>query len=84
MYAQKRPALRLKSTQYRMIGGVLFWQNYDKVLIRCLEKNYVDHILTKLRDGPTSGHFNGETTTHKALRAGYYFPTLFIDAHAHA
>ena len=29
------------------------------------------------------GHFSGDTTAHKILRAGYYWPTLFKDAHAH-
>ena len=33
--------------------------------------------------GP-GGHFNGEMTTHKLLRVGYYCPTLFKDAHAYA
>ena len=67
-----------------MIDGVLFWHNYDKVLLRCLEKDDVEHILTELHDGLASGHFSGEITEHKFLRAGYYCPTLFRDAHAHA
>ena len=82
--ARKKRALRLKSAQYQLIDGVLFRQNYDQVLLRCLEKDDVEHILTELHDGPAGGHFSGETTTHKVLRAGYYWPTLFKDAHAHA
>lgn len=30
-----------------------------------------------------SGHPLGNATTHKILRAGYYWPTLFKDAHTH-
>ena len=30
------------------------------------------------------GHFSGDTTTHKILRSGYYWPTLFKYAHAYA
>ena len=67
-----------------MIDGVLFRQKCDKALIRCLEKNDFGHILTELHDGPIGGHFSGETTAHKVLREGYYWPTLFKDAHAHA
>ena len=48
-----------------------------------MEKDDVEHILTELHDGLTSGHFNGEATAHKVLRAGYYWPTLFKYAHAH-
>ena len=82
--ARKKRALRLKSAQYHLIDGVLFRQNYDKVLFRYLEKDDVEHILTKLHHGLGSGHFSGETTAHKVLRAGYYWSTLFKYAHAHA
>ena len=36
-----------------------------------------------MHDGPAGGHFSGDTTAHKILRAGYYWPMLFRDAHAH-
>ena len=67
-----------------MIDGVLFQQNYDNFLLRCLEKDDAKHILAKLHDGPTGGHFGGETTTHKVVREGCYWTTLFKDAHAQA
>ena len=82
--ARKKPALILKYAQYQLIDGVLFQQNYDNVLLRCLEKDDLDHILTELHDGPAGGHFGGETTAHTVLREGYYWPALFINAHAHA
>ena len=82
--AQKKWALRLKYFQYQLIDGVLFRKNYDKVLLRCLENNYAKHILTELHDGLADNHFSRETTAHKVLREGYYWPTLFEDAHAHA
>ena len=82
--ARKKRDLRLKSAQYQLIDGVLFRQNYDQVLLICLEKDNAQHILTELHDRPAGGHFSGETTAHKVLREGYYWPTLFKDAHAHA
>ena len=82
--ACKKQALRLKSSQYQLIDGVLFWKNYDKVLVRCLEKYDARHILIELHDGLVGGHFSKETIKHKVLRAGYYWPTLFKDTHAHA
>jgi hypothetical protein len=81
---KERRALRLKSAQYRLINLVLFQINYDGVLLRCLEREDVDKVLTELHDGPVRGHFAGNTTAHKILRAGYYWPTLFKDAHTHA
>ena len=40
-------------------------------------------VIIELHDGPARGHFYGDTTSHKILRVGYYWPTLFKDAHAH-
>jgi hypothetical protein len=70
--SRRKRVLRLKSAQYQLIVGVLFWQKYDKVLLRWLEKDDVEHILTKLYDGLAGGHFSREITTHKVLREGYY------------
>ena len=72
----------LKSATYQIIDGILFRKNYDEVLRRCLEKEDAK-VITELHDGPAGGHFFGDTTAHKILRAGYYWPTLFKDVHAH-
>jgi hypothetical protein len=63
---------------------VLFRVNYDGVLLRCLEHEDADKVLKEIHDGPGGGHFIGNTTAHKILRAGYYWPTLFKDAHTYA
>ena len=82
--SHKKRDLRLKYAEYQLIDGVLFWKNYDQVLLRFLEKDDAKHILMELHHGLVGGHFSRETTTHKVLRAGYCWPTLFKDAHAHA
>jgi hypothetical protein len=82
--AKQKRALRLKYLQYQLLHGILFRKNYDGVLLRCLERQDVDNVLKDMHDGPVGGHFSGDTTTHKVLRAGYYWPTLFKDAHAYS
>jgi hypothetical protein len=78
----KRRALRLKSASFHLVNGILFRQNFDGVLMRCLEKDEAEKVLLELHAGEAGGHFGGDTTAHKVLRAGYYWPTLFRDAHA--
>ena len=77
----KKRALRLKAKQYQLVNDVLFRINYDSVLLRCLEKAEVENVLQELHDGPAGGNYAGDATAHKILRAGYYWPTLFKDAH---
>jgi hypothetical protein len=42
---RERRALRLKSAQYRLINSVLFWINYDGVLLRCLKREDTDKVI---------------------------------------
>eukprot|EP00253_Pinus_taeda_P006011 PITA_06011 len=81
-YKNKR-AIRLKAKNFTIIDDVLFKQNYDSVLLRCLEKQEAQKVLQELHDGPAGGHFGADTTAHKVIHAGYYWPTLFRDAHEH-
>eukprot|EP00253_Pinus_taeda_P012640 PITA_12640 len=79
-YKNKR-AIRLKAKNFTIIDDVLFRQNYDSVLLRCLEKQEAQRVLQELHDGPVGGHFGVDTIAHKVIHAGYYWPTLFRDAH---
>jgi hypothetical protein len=49
---KKKRALRLKSSQYHIIQGIICRKNYDGVFLRCLEKRDVERVLSKLHDGP--------------------------------
>jgi hypothetical protein len=50
--------------------------------MRCLEKDKAEKVLLELHAGEAGGNFGGDTTAHKVLRVGYYWPTLFRDSHA--
>lgn len=36
-----------------------------------------------MHDGVCGGHFSAKTTTHMILRVGYFWPTIFTNAHRH-
>jgi hypothetical protein len=50
--------------------------------MRCLEKDEAEKVLLELHAREAGGNFGGDTTAHKVLREGYYWHTLFKDAHA--
>jgi len=50
---------------------------------RLLSEGEAKEVLQELHSGLCGGHFSARTTTHKILRAGYYWPTLFSDTHAY-
>jgi len=58
-------------------------KNHDGIWLRCLEKDDANHVLKEMHDGPAGGHYGRETTAHKTLRAGYYWPTVLRDSHTY-
>ncbi|XP_070037075.1 uncharacterized protein [Nicotiana tomentosiformis] len=50
-------------------------KNLKRVLKRCVETNLACHA------SPFGGHFGGVRTSAKVLESGFYWPTLFKDAH---
>lgn len=84
MDASQQRALRLKSNKYHLANNIVYTKNYDGIWLRCLEKDDVDHVLKEMHDGPVGGHYGGETTARKILRARYYCPIVFRDSYAYA
>ncbi|KAL5572311.1 hypothetical protein UlMin_021908 [Ulmus minor] len=62
----------------------LFKQCADQMIRRCIPKEETDSILQQCHSSPYEGHFGGVRTANKVLQAGFYWPTLFKDAHSFA
>jgi hypothetical protein len=78
---KKMRALRLNSAPFHLVNGMLFRKKIDEILMHYLARDEAYKVLSELHAGESGGNFGGDTTTHKVLRAGYYCPTLFKDAH---
>ena len=44
---------------------------------RCVREDEVFDILKEYHNGQCGGNFADRRTTHKVLRTGYYWPTIF-------
>jgi hypothetical protein len=71
-----------KYAPFKLINDVLFINCFDGVLLRFLEHEKYEKVLIELHYDNVGGHFGGETTTQKLLRARYYWSMLFKGAHA--
>ena len=58
-------------------------KRYDGVFLRCLEWENAAKVVKELHDGLAGGHFSGDITAHKILRAEYYCTIVFKYAHAY-
>ncbi len=45
-------------------------------LLKCLSKSEVEYVLKEIHEGVCGGHSGGRMLAHKAIRAGYYWPTM--------
>ncbi|KAJ9562547.1 hypothetical protein OSB04_007707 [Centaurea solstitialis] len=59
----------------------LFKLGTDQILRRCIPESEVAAILQQCHQAPYGGHFGGQRTAAKVLQSGFYWPTLFKDAH---
>ena len=60
---------------------ILYRHCADQVIRRCVPEDEMVSILNHCHTLPCGGHFGGQRTTAKVLQSGFYWPSLFKDAH---
>ena len=60
---------------------ILYRHYADQVIRRCVPEDEMHSILNHCHTLPCGGHFGGQRTAAKVLQSGFYWPTLFKDAH---
>ena len=60
---------------------ILYRHCTDQVIRRCVPEDEMHSILNHCHTLPCGGHFGGQRTTAKVLQSGFYWPSLFKDAH---
>nr|GEW99694.1 reverse transcriptase domain-containing protein [Tanacetum cinerariifolium] len=53
----------------------------DQIIRRCVHGQEAFHILKACYEGPTGGHHGANFTTKKVFDAGFFWPTIYRDAH---
>ncbi|GJR15719.1 reverse transcriptase domain-containing protein [Tanacetum coccineum] len=59
----------------------LFKTCADQVIRRCVSGQEAVDILTACHSGPTGGHYDANYTAKKVFDSGFYWPTIYKDAH---
>ena len=60
---------------------ILYRHCADQVIRRCVPEDEMHSILNHCHTLPCGGHFGGQKTAAKVLQSGFYWPSLFKDAH---
>ena len=78
-YKKKRFFAHLK--HYYWEEPILYRHCADQVIRRCVPDDEMHSILNHCHNLSCGGHFGGQRTAAKVLQSGFYWPSLFKDAH---
>ncbi|GJX30791.1 reverse transcriptase domain-containing protein [Tanacetum coccineum] len=73
-------ALRAKIGQYTMESGVLFKKGYLIPMLRCVGPLQANYVIREIHMGSCGMHVGPRAVVRKAMRQGYYWPTMHADA----
>uniref|UniRef100_A0A2N9GP39 Uncharacterized protein n=1 Tax=Fagus sylvatica TaxID=28930 RepID=A0A2N9GP39_FAGSY len=72
--------LKVRSTRFVLIQGVLYKRGFSFPYLRCLDKAESDYVMREVHEGICGNHSGARSLVHKLVRAGYYWPTMQKDA----
>ncbi|GJZ32821.1 reverse transcriptase domain-containing protein, partial [Tanacetum coccineum] len=72
--------LRIKARQYELLEGVLYRRSFLKPWLRYVGPLQADYVLCEIHEGSCSMHAGPWFMVAKAMRLGYYWPTMHRDA----
>ncbi|GJY23746.1 reverse transcriptase domain-containing protein [Tanacetum coccineum] len=67
--------------QYLLDYPYLFRTCADQIIRRCVHGQEANDILKACHEGPTGGHHSANLTARKVFDAGFFWPTIYRDAH---
>ncbi|XP_060202611.1 uncharacterized protein LOC132631028 [Lycium barbarum] len=78
---EKKKRILHDSRYYVWDEPYLYRVGTDQLIRRCVPEEEVPAIFEKCHSSPYGGHHAGDRTAAKVLQSGFYWPTLFKDAH---
>ncbi|KAL0453731.1 UNVERIFIED_CONTAM: hypothetical protein Slati_1351200 [Sesamum latifolium] len=72
--------LRTRATRFIIQEHILYNKSYTHPLLRCLSTEEGIHILQEIHSRCCGAHVGTRILANKALRAGYFWPTMKQDA----
>nr|GEU57421.1 hypothetical protein [Tanacetum cinerariifolium] len=77
---KKARVVRRKARRYAMTNGFLYKKSFLGPWLYCLGPLEANYVLREIHEGSCSMHVGPWSVVEKALRSGYYWPTMHADA----
>nr|GEY54276.1 reverse transcriptase domain-containing protein [Tanacetum cinerariifolium] len=72
--------LRLKARQYELMEGIFYKRSFLTPWLRCVGPLQAEYVMKEIHDGSCSMHARPRSVEAKAIRLGYFWPTMHKDA----
>ncbi|GJZ58719.1 reverse transcriptase domain-containing protein [Tanacetum coccineum] len=76
---KKARAIKRKSWWFAVINGILYKKSFLGPWLRCVGPLQASYVLKEIHEGSCSMHAGTRSVMAKALRTGYYWPTMHRD-----
>nr|GFC66196.1 reverse transcriptase domain-containing protein [Tanacetum cinerariifolium] len=73
--------IRLKARQYELMEGILYKRSFLTPWLRCAGPLQAEYVIKEIHKGLCSMHAGPRSVVAKAIRLGYFWPTMHRDAH---
>ncbi|GJZ77608.1 reverse transcriptase domain-containing protein [Tanacetum coccineum] len=77
---RKARAIRHKVGRYVVTNKILYKKSFHGPWLRCVVPLQANYVLREIYEGSCSMHAGLRSVVAKALRSGYYWPTMHADA----
>ena len=79
----KTRKFRVRAARYVLIDEVLYKRGFSQPYLRCLTPDEANYVLREIHEGACGNHSGARSLIHKVVCAGYYWPTIQVDAKAY-
>ena len=80
----KAQILLLKAIRYVLYDDKLYRRGYSMPLLKCATPSEAKYIVREIHEDVCGNHDGGQCLAFKALRQGYYWPTMKTDCMEYA
>ena len=72
--------LKARSAKFTIHRGTLYKRDFSAPILKCIGREDANYILREVHEGICGNHIGARALVGKALRQGYYWPTMLKDA----
>ena len=74
------PTIRYRAARYILQNGKLLRKSFTLLYLKRLHPEEAHRVLNEIHQGACGNHPKGRSLAYKAMRQGYYWPTMKADA----